>query len=121
MNYHTIYSFTFLGLVLLFGCNKGDLEIEENVTIIEESISIGIGNSLTYSLGNFSSEGNLRISQQANHFETSEIKTGNSGKEFHYKPITGFVGKDYVEITQTYGNDINGATVFKLSINVTSD
>ena len=121
MNYHPIYSLTLFGLILLFSCSKEELKTDENIAIVEESISVGIGNSFTYSLGHFSSEGALEISQQANHFETSEITTGNSGMEFLYKPITGFIGKDYVEITQTYGNNISGATIFKLSINVTSD
>jgi len=125
MIYQIKYLFTVLSLLLLFGCNGEDSNIENNITTIEESFTIGIGSTFTYSLGNgFPVEGYVRITKQANHFELSEIITGNTGKVFQYKPEGNFIGKDYVEITQSYSNGSNnftGKTIFKISITITSD
>lgn len=123
MIYRIKYIFTVLSLLLLFGCNDEESKIEKNITTIEENFTIDIGSSFTYSLGNIPTEGSVKISEQANHFELSEIITGNTGIVFQYKPEKNFIGDDYIEIIRLdgYGNNRFVKTIFKISITITSD
>lgn len=123
MIYQIKYLFTVLSLLLLLGCNDEESKIERNITTIEENFTIDIESSFTYSLGNIPTEGSIKISEQANHFELSEIITDNTGIVFQYKPEKNFIGNDYIEITRLdgYGNNHFGKTIFKISITITSD
>lgn len=124
MTYRIKYLFTSLSLLLLFGCNDEESRIEKDISTIVESFTIGIGSSFTYSLGNFPIEGSVKITKQANHFELSEIMTGNTGTDivFQYKPEKNFIGDDYIEITRLdgFGNNHYAKTIFKISITITS-
>ena len=116
-------------LILIFSivsvsCHQEEDNLTDNVNYIKESYSIGRGESFTYHLGNFSSEGNIKITEQAQHFDISEIKTGIGGIDYEYKPQNEFLGTDYVEITLTTtvgNNEVNQITVFQLSITIESD
>ncbi|NCQ52481.1 hypothetical protein GW796_11510 [archaeon] len=111
-----------LTLILLTACNSSDSLPNAEIKNIVETITIISGQTATYSISNFLTEGSTNISKQAEHFNTSEIIFGQAGIEYKYKPVDNFVGEDYVEISQlasTGDNKINQKTIFKISITIT--
>jgi hypothetical protein len=110
---------------LLFACNNEELtELGKNTKIITENVQIGKGNVYTYTIGtSIPTEGDAIISKQANFFDVSEIITGPSGVIYQYKPKPDFLGKDNVELIQTFssGGSVVGKNIIKISITVTTD
>ncbi|PIR12874.1 MAG: hypothetical protein COV50_07330 [Flavobacteriales bacterium CG11_big_fil_rev_8_21_14_0_20_35_7] len=114
--------FLIIILISLTACNSSDGLPNAEIKNIVENITIISGQSATYSISNFLTEGSTNISKQAEHFNISAIIFGRAGIEYKYKPIDDFVGVDYVEISQlasTGDNKINQKTIFKISITVT--
>lgn len=122
MKYKTIL---ILLIPFMFACQSNDLsELDKNTQIIDESITVSKGNVYTYTIGTaIPTEGDIKISKQAAHFELSAITTDTMGIIYHYKPELDFLGSDNIEITQTYssGGDIVGTTIIRISITVVSD
>jgi len=90
-------SILLLLLVLTISCSKEDGDI--NLT---KEIRINLSNDLSYSyfLGSFEEDESPEITNQALHYEYSDLlrneETG--GVTYRYKPLAEFVGEDYVEI-----------------------
>ncbi len=110
---------------LLFACNNEELtELDKNTKVITENAQIGKGNIYTYTIGtSIPTEGGSIISKQANYFDVSEITTGSSGVIYQYKPKPDFLGKDNVELIQTFssGGSVVGRNIIKISITVATD
>jgi hypothetical protein len=74
-----------------------------------ETVNVSLTNSQTYEYPTVSGdEEGARISLQAEHYSTSEIRR-NAGTNwvatFVYRPTTGFVGSDHAEIDIMTGSD----------------
>ncbi|HEX9649472.1 MAG TPA: hypothetical protein VGA21_02830 [Cyclobacteriaceae bacterium] len=110
---------------LLFACKNEELtELDKNTKVITENAQIGKGNVYTYTIGtSIPTEGDAIISKQANYFDVSEITTGASGVIYQYKPKPDFLGKDNVELIQTFssGGAVFGRNIIKISITVATD
>ena len=92
--------------VMFTSCSdKKEVTNEINVTLKNTE-----NYSKTFVLGD---EEGAAIKVQAEHFEKSELirdKNTNMNVEYHFKPITDFVGKDYVVIEVFYNKTGIGPT-----------
>ncbi len=83
--------------------------------------SIKKNQSFQYEFGLIGIEDGLSISQQANHFEISELRrNNNTGKMiYNYKPGLNYVGTDEVEITLNISNGASIVNTIKTKILLT--
>ena len=90
--------FFLLLIVLTVSCSKE----EDNTIYKTKEVRINLSNNLSYFyyLGNFEETEVPEITDQAQHFEHSDLlrneETG--GVSYRYKPLSEFVGEDYVEV-----------------------
>ncbi|WP_209406416.1 hypothetical protein [Pseudozobellia sp. WGM2] len=116
----------FVSLFLLIGfliscSNNGN---DSNDTIIEQNVTISNIEDYEYDLGSFGDEEGAGIQIQAKHFEVSDLERDINGQIIYkYRPISGFIGSDYVELKSGRGSD--GAsentdiTFVKITLNIT--
>lgn len=92
----TVLFFVLMSLVL--SCSK---EGNNNDRVIEITINLSNSETYEYVLGQFEENDITEIVSQASHYTISEIViTQNLGFSIYkYKPQTGFVGEDYVELS----------------------
>ncbi|MFK5981828.1 MAG: hypothetical protein QM499_02855 [Flavobacteriaceae bacterium] len=106
-------------VILTVSCSK-----EEDDTVYKtKEIRINLSNTLSYSyyLGSFEESEGPEITNQALHFEYSDLfrneETG--GVSYGYKPLPEYVGEDYVEILSEkiidVENDKKQITTIKLT------
>jgi hypothetical protein len=117
---------TILLMVFTFfiSCSSDDNQSEGE--IIKTTASISTSETYTYNLGSFGDEEGASIEKQAENFEISKLeRTFPSGEIIYtYKPKSGFVGTDYVELKISRGS--NGASpntnisILKITIKVAS-
>lgn len=106
-----------LGIGILASCKKG---IKDNANDQTTTPTIKKNESFQYDFGFIGIEDNMSISQQAYHFETSELKRDNTGKMIYtYKPILNYVGTDEVEISLGISNGASIVNTIKTKIKVT--
>lgn len=90
----------------LFSCNGDSLKSEK----LNENYSVSNSETLEILLATaIPIEGGYSISQQAEHFEVSEIQFRDRGIYYVYDPEDDFTGEEVVKITRA---DSNGATVY---------
>ncbi len=113
--------FILIAIGIVISCSKDD-DVTTNVV----EITINLSNTLEYNywVGNYSEDDIVEILSQASHFEISELfrSTSGSSVSYKYKPQSGYVGEDFVEITSekiidSISNEIEFKTV-KLSFNI---
>ena len=97
-------SANFISSVLFFllagSCEKKDIGIVD--------ISLVNTQTYTYDLNLCGDEEGASIITQAEHYELSEIVRDSTTQfcvMFKYKPITGFIGSDYVKVEINSGSD----------------
>ena len=108
-------------ILFLFSCSNG--KFKENR--IEQNVTISNTKDYEYDIGSLGDEEGAGIQIQAKHSEISEYKRDFSNGEniYRYKPTSGYVGRDYVEIRINSGS--NGAspsteiTIIEITFNVT--
>ena len=94
------------GLAILTSCKKESQDNTKQQTITP---NIKKNELFKYEFGLIGLEDNMFISQQANHFEKSELKRDNTGRIIYtYKPSLNYVGTDEVEVSLGISN---GATI----------
>lgn len=106
----------------LSSCSKSDDDIKTK----EIKINVIINNSNTYEyhLGGFGDEEGAEIQIQAAHFEISKLVEYSDDRQtlYRYKPASGYIGQDYVEIISERGSDgvspNNKITLLKISFNI---
>ena len=100
-------------ITFIWSCEKDDI-IEPN-----DSLTITLKNSDDF-LHDFKISGDeegATIILQATHFSISEItrnESTNWSVVYHYKPESGFIGKDSVKIQTSTGSDGSGPGIIKL-------
>ena len=107
---------------LLCSCSNDD----DNIKTREIEINVIIDNSSTYEyyIGGFGDEEGAEIQIQAAHFERSEIVDYINDRrvDYIYKPTSGYVGNDYVEIKAERGSDgtspNNRIILLKITFNI---
>lgn len=117
---------TVLMMVFTFfiSCSSDDNQSEGE--IIKATASISISEIYTYNLGSFGDEEGAAIQKQAENFEISKLERNFPSVEiiYTYKPQSGFVGTNYVELKTSSGS--NGASpntnisILKITIKVTA-
>lgn len=117
---------TVLMMVFTFfiSCSSDDNQSEGE--IIKATASISTSEIYTYNLGSFGDEEGASIEKQAENFEISKLERNFPSGEiiYTYKPKSGFVGTDYVELKISRGS--NGASpntnisILKITIKVTA-
>lgn len=95
----------------LLSCNmKNSVPTEENV----ENLTVSTSGAVEFLLATaIPVEGGYSFSQQAEHFEVSEIRHKEEGIFYFYKPNDGFTGNDVVKIKRA---DSNGAEIISETI-----
>ena len=110
----------FVLIGILSSCSKDDKE-----NIIDQNVTIRNSENYEYDLGFFGDEEGAGIQTQADHFEISELNRDFSiGKVIYtYKPLSEYVGTDYVELITERGSDGSGSnpdrSIIKITFNVT--
>jgi hypothetical protein len=110
-------------IILGFLCscsNDDDLKTRE----IEMNVIIDNSSTYEYYIGGFGEGEGAEIQIQAAHFERSEILEYSNDRriDYIYKPTSGYVGNDYVEIIAERGSD--GASpntrisIYKITFNI---
>ena len=117
---------TVLMMVFTFfiSCNSDDNQSDGE--IIKVAATISTSEIYTYNLGSFGDEEGAAIEKQAENFEISKLERNFPSGEiiYTYKPKSGFVGTDYVELKISRGS--TGASpntnisILKLTIKVTA-
>ena len=105
-------------------CSSDDNQSEGE--IIKATAAISTSEIYTYNLGGFGDEEGASIEKQAENFEISKLERNFPSGEiiYTYKPKSGFVGADYVELKTSRGS--NGASpntnisILKITIKVAS-
>jgi len=89
----------FVLVSLVLSCSKEDNNIDSRV--IEITVNLSNSETYEYVLGQFAENDIAEILSQASHYTISEIViTQNLGFSIYkYKPQTGFIGEDYVELS----------------------
>jgi hypothetical protein len=106
-----------VGLGILTSCKKATQDAAKQQTITS---TIKKDESFQHEFGLIGIEDNMSISQQASHFETSELKRDNTGKIIHtYKPSLNYVGTDEVEVSLDISNGATIANTSKTKIKLT--
>ena len=95
----------------LLSCNSGTSipteEVGKKMTIAKnDSLQLLLSTAIPI-------EGGYSISEQAEHFEVSEIRHQQEGIVYIYKPEAGFTGKVVVKIKRA---DSNGAEIYAQTI-----
>ncbi|MCB0373243.1 MAG: hypothetical protein KDD31_09565 [Muricauda sp.] len=107
----------FFMLTTLLGCHKND----DGPPF--ENISLNANQELKqFELGTLGDEEGITIKTQPSHYEISEIWSPHRGSRdivYAYKPISGFVGKDYAElqiksVVWGNGNEIEDTIIIKI-------
>lgn len=105
------------GLGILASCTKANQNIANQQTITP---TIKKNESFQYKFGLIGIEDKMSISQQANHYETSELKRDNTGKMIYtYKPSLNYVGTDEVEISLGISDGAKIVKTIKTKIKLT--
>ncbi len=106
---------------LLCSCSKKDDDIRTK----EIAINVVMDNANTYEyyLGSFGDEEGAEIQIQASHFLLSELEEFSSDRQvvYKYRPASGYVGSDYVEITSERGSDGASPSTKVLILKITFD
>jgi hypothetical protein len=116
----TVMLFVLIG----FSVSCSDNGNNSNDTLIEQNVTISNVEDYEYDLGSFGDEEGAGIQVQAENFEISKLESDNNGQTIYkYRPLSGFVGSDYVELKSGRGSD--GAspntdiTIIKITLNIT--
>ncbi|HSQ46305.1 MAG TPA: hypothetical protein VLM44_05215 [Lutibacter sp.] len=115
-------------LLMVFSCfiNCSSDDNQSDGEIIKATAAISTSEIYTYNLGSFGDEEGASIEKQAENFEISKLERNFPSGEiiYTYKPKSGFVGTDYVELKISRGS--NGASpntnisILKITIKVAS-
>jgi hypothetical protein len=115
-------------LLMVFSCfiNCSSDDNQSDGEIIKVTASISTSEIYTYNLGSFGDEEGASIEKQAENFEISKLERNFPSGEiiYTYKPKSGFVGTDYVELKTSRGS--SGASpntnisILKITIKVAS-
>lgn len=113
--------FTLIGLLSCSSDEGSDSSIKES--IVEMDFIIGVGETLTYSLGGHPTEGGWDIILQPKHAMVSRIFSSSNGLQYEYIPTTGFIGKDYLELRliSSTGASVFAKTIIKITIEVKTE
>lgn len=113
-------------LLMVFSCfiNCSSDDNQSDGEIIKATAAISTSEIYTYNLGSFGDEEGASIEKQAENFEISKLERNFPSGEiiYTYKPKSGFVGTDYVELKISRGS--NGASpntnisILKITIKV---
>lgn len=96
--------------IFLFGCSGESLKAQK----VQDAYSISNTETLELLLAEaIPIESGYSISQQAEHFDVSEIQYRDKGIYYVYVPEADFTGEDVVKITRA---DSNGATVYAKTV-----
>ena len=115
--------FIILTIIGFLCCCSND---DDNIKTKEIEINVIINNSNTYdyNFGRFGDEEGVEIQIQAAHFEISELGEFSSIGQvvYRYRPASGYVGNDYVEIIAERGSDGSSPSteirILKITFNV---
>ena len=106
-----------IGLGILASCKKANLDNDKQQTTTP---TIKKNELFQYEFGLIGIEDDISVSQQANHFETSELKRDSTGKIIYtYKPSLNYVGTDKVEISLGISDGATIVNTFKTKIKLT--
>lgn len=115
-------------LLMVFGCfiNCSCDDNNSDGEIIKANATISNSEIYTYNLGSFGDEEGAAIQKQAENFEISKLERNFPSGEiiYTYKPQSGFVGTDYVELKTSRGS--NGASpntnisIIKITIKISA-
>ena len=117
---------TVLMMVFTFFISCSSDDNQSDGEIIKVTATISTSEIYTYNLGSFGDEEGASIQKQAENFEISKLERNFPYGEiiYTYKPKSGFVGTDYVELKTSRGS--NGGSpntnisILKLTIKVTT-
>jgi len=117
---------TVLMMVFTFFISCSSDDNQSDGEIIKVAATISTSEIYTYNLGSFGDEEGASIEKQAENFEISKLERNFPSGEiiYTYKPKSGFVGTDYVELKISRGS--TGASpntnisILKLTIKVTA-
>jgi hypothetical protein len=117
---------TVLMMVFTFFISCSSDDNQSDGEIIKVAATISTSEIYTYNLGSFGDEEGATIEKQAENFEISKLERNFPSGEiiYTYKPKSGFVGTDYVELKISRGS--TGASpntnisILKLTIKVTA-
>ena len=112
--------FLFVLIGILSSCSKDDKD-----NVIVQNVTINNSGNYRYYFGLFGDEEGAEIQTQAEHFEISELDRDTHSGEiiYKFKPLSGFVGTDYVKLTTGRGSDGASSnpnrTIVKITFNIT--
>lgn len=117
---------TILMMVFTFFISCSSDDNQSDGEIIKVNATISNSEIYTYNLGSFGDEEGASIQKQTENFEISKLERNFPSGEiiYTYKPQSGFVGTNYVELKTSRGS--NGASpntnirILKITIKVTA-
>ena len=117
---------TFLLMVFtcFISCNSDDNN--SDAEIVKVNATISNSEIYTYNLGSFGDEEGASIEKQAENFEISKLERNFPSGEiiYTYKPQSGFIRTDYVELKTSRGSNgaspNNNNSIVKITIKVTA-
>lgn len=115
-------------LLMVFSCfiSCSSDDNQSDGEIIKVTATISTSEIYTYNLGSFGDEEGAYIEKQAENFEISKLERNFPSGEiiYTYKPKSGFIGTDYVELKISKGStgaSLNtNISILKITIKVAS-
>lgn len=88
--------FTYFVIVILFGCNKDPIVYED----IDINIALKSGDLYVYDFLTGDEEGAIIQIQATNYYQSEIIRNQSANKSsvYLYKPLSGYIGTDVVQI-----------------------
>jgi hypothetical protein len=93
-------------------CSKND---DNSYPVRDKDVTLAQNDSVRVDLGIYSIEGGIEITQQARHYEKSEL----INNDYFYIPLTDFTGEDQVEISiygSTGGDNLNPIGLLRITL-----